>query len=133
MKKILLVLILPFITVAKQSAENKSGGNNFTFNRGPREDARQLIESYRQRALGGESMSDLAVRYSEDPGSAPDGGLYKDIAKGMMVKEFEAVAFSLKVGEISKVFETQYGLHFIQLVARHGALVDVRQILVIPK
>ena len=50
-----------------------------------------------------------------------------------MVKEFESIAFSLKPGEISKVFETQYGFHFIQLVALHGALVDVRHILVMPK
>ena len=67
------------------------------------------------------------------PGSAKEGGLYKDIAEGVMVPEFEKAAFSLKPGEISEVFETQYGFHFVQLVSAHNGLVDIRHILIIPK
>lgn len=95
--------------------------------------AREQLESYRKRVLNGESMSVLAALYSEDPGSAKNGGKYENVARGMMVPEFEAVAFKLKPGEVSEVFETPYGYHFIQLIARKGELVDLRHILVIPK
>lgn len=95
--------------------------------------AREQIESYRKRVLNGESMSVLAALYSEDPGSAKNGGRYDNVARGMMVPEFEAVAFKLKPGEVSEVFETPYGFHFIQLIARKGELVDLRHLLIIPK
>ncbi len=95
--------------------------------------AKEQIEAYRKRVLNGESMNVLAALYSEDPGSAKNGGKYENVARGMMVPEFEAVAFKLKSGEISEVFETPYGYHFIQLIARKGELVDLRHILVIPK
>ena len=98
-----------------------------------KKEALTLIESYRQRVIKGESMSTLASLYSEDPGSAKNGGRYDSIVRGIMVPEFEKVAFSLKPNEISEVFETKYGFHFIQLVARKGEVVDVRHILVIPK
>ncbi|HRD39004.1 MAG TPA: peptidylprolyl isomerase, partial [Bacteroidia bacterium] len=69
-------------------------------------DARAAIESYRERVLKGESMSVLAALYSEDPGSAKNGGRYESVMRGVMVPEFEAVAFRLKKGEISEVIET---------------------------
>lgn len=96
-------------------------------------DARTAIESYRERVLKGESMSVLAALYSEDPGSAKNGGRYESILRGVMVPEFEAVAFRLKRGEISEVFETPYGYHFIELIARKGETVDLRHILIAPK
>ena len=95
--------------------------------------AREQIETYRKRVLNGESMSVLAALYSEDPGSAKNGGKYENVARGMMVPEFESVAFKLKPNEVSEVFETPYGYHFIQLIARKGELLDLRHILVIPK
>ena len=95
-----------------------------------KKDAKKLCEYYRQRVLKGESMSSIAKLYSEDPGSAPNGGQYKDVVKGLMVPEFEKVAFSLKPGEISEVFETQYGFHFIQLISRKGDILDLRHLLI---
>lgn len=95
--------------------------------------AREQLETYRKRVLNGENMSVLAALYSEDPGSAKNGGKYENVSRGMMVPEFEAVAFKLKPGEVSEVFETAYGYHFIQLIARKGELVDLRHILIIPK
>jgi peptidyl-prolyl cis-trans isomerase SurA len=94
--------------------------------------AREKLESYRQRVLNGESMHVLAALYTEDQASAKTGGFYS-FGRGMMVPEFEAVAFKLKNGEVSEVFETAYGYHFIQLVARKGEMVDVRHILISPK
>lgn len=98
-----------------------------------KKDARAAIESYRERVLKGESMSVLAALYSEDPGSAKNGGRYESVMRGVMVPEFEATAFRLKKGEISEVFETPYGYHFVELIARKGETVDLRHILVTPK
>jgi peptidyl-prolyl cis-trans isomerase SurA len=88
------------------------------------------IEGYRQLVLKGEKMSTLASLYSEDPGSAPNGGAYYNIAKGAFVPEFEKAALALKPGEISEIFETQYGFHFVQLIDKHDDKMDVRHILV---
>lgn len=95
--------------------------------------AKQQLEEYRQRVLKGDKMSTIARLYSEDPGSAPEGGFMSNVARGMTDPAFEATAFSLKTGEVSKVFESAFGFHFIQLVQRRGDLVDIRHILVIPK
>lgn len=92
--------------------------------------AYKKIEGYRQRVLKGEKMNVLATLYTEDPGSAGTGGAYYNIARGAFVPEFEKVAFALKPGEVSEVFETQYGFHFIQLIGKHDDMVDVRHILV---
>ncbi len=97
-------------------------------------DARETLEAYRQRVIKGEvSISTIARLYSEDPGSAKDGGRYENVGRGVMDPSFEAVAFRLKKGEISNVFETPYGYHFIQLEQRKGELVDLRHVLVMPK
>ena len=98
-----------------------------------KKEAKEKLEGYRQLVLNGESMSTIAMLYSDDPGSKKAGGLYNNIARGQFVPEFEAVAFNLQPGGISEVFETQYGFHFIQLVARRGDIIDVRHVLIVPK
>ncbi len=95
-----------------------------------KKEAHDKLEGYRQRVLKGESMSVLAALYTDDPGSAKTGGCYREIGRGVFVPEFEEVAFKLKPGEVSEVFETQYGFHFIQLIERRGDVVDLRHILV---
>jgi peptidyl-prolyl cis-trans isomerase SurA len=138
MKKLLLVLIIPFAIHAQRDIQNKKKivkdpAVELTAAKDKKQEAHDLIESYRQRVINGESMEKLAKLYSNDPGSAPNGGLYSDISRGTMVPEFEDVAFSLQAGEISKVFETRYGFHFIQLVSRKNNTVTLRHILVAPK
>jgi len=99
-----------------------------------KQEAKDQLEGYRQRVIKGEaSMSTLARLYSEDPGSAKDGGQYLSVPRGMMDPAFESVAFRLKAGEVSSIFETSFGFHFIELIQRKGELVDLRHILVIPK
>lgn len=95
--------------------------------------AREKLEGYRQRVLNGESMSMIATLYTEDVASSKSGGLYEGITRGMFVPEFEAVAFRLKPGEVSEIFLSSFGYHFIQLKARRGEMVDVRHILVTAK
>lgn len=69
---------------------------------------------------------------SEDPGSAAQGGRI-DATKGMMVPQFEATAYSLKVGQVSEVFETTYGFHIMKLLDRKGDDYVCQHILVMPK
>lgn len=91
------------------------------------------LNKLKQRVLKGESFATLAILYSEDPGSSRNGGLYTGIKRGMFVKEFEAVMFSLEEDEISEVFETEYGYHIAQMVERRSDEIDVRHILMSPK
>ena len=60
----------------------------------------------------------MALKHSQDPGSAKRGGDLGYFKKGAMVPEFESVAFSLKKGEISKPVRTQFGYHIIQTVGK---------------
>ena len=91
------------------------------------------LEKLKERVLKGESFATLAILYSEDPGSSRNGGLYNAIKRGMFVKEFEAVMFSLQDGEISGVFETEYGYHIVMMEEHRGDEVDIRHILMSPK
>ncbi len=95
--------------------------------------AKQKLEEYRQQVLSGKKeMKIMARLYSEDPGSAKDGG-FLSFTRNQMVPEFEGVAFKLKEGEISNVFESTFGYHFIQLIKRKGEFLDARHILLVPK
>ncbi|MGN0003687.1 MAG: peptidylprolyl isomerase [Sphingobacterium composti] len=90
---------------------------------------RKKAEGYRQQVLNGSDFGTIARLYSED-GSAPYGGELGFNTRENWVKEFSANAFRLKKGEISPVFETQYGFHFLQVLDRRGEEVNVRHILV---
>jgi len=134
MKKIILLIILPFIIKSQNPAEintNEIKSSPAEKTENTKEQKKQLLESYRQRILNGENFGALARLYSEYPGSAKEGGRYSNVAKGAMVPEFEEVASRLKPGEISEIFETQYGFHFMQLIQRKGDLYDVRHILLL--
>lgn len=87
-------------------------------------------EALRLRIKGGEDFGTLARLYSEDPGSASEGGDLGFMDRTMLVKEFAAVAFKLKEGELSQVFETEFGFHFLQVIERRGEQVRVRHILI---
>lgn len=100
------------------------------------EHKQQIIDSLmqiRQEILDGASFATKAMLISEDPGSANEGGLYKNIKRGTFVPEFDAVAYNLDEGEISEPVETEFGFHIIKLEKRLGQTVDVRHILIIPK
>jgi peptidyl-prolyl cis-trans isomerase SurA len=127
MKTYLLIITIPLLLLLNRSNYKNTNTVNYSI---IKKDAKKLAEYYRQRALRGESVASLAKLYSEDPGSASNGGLYNNITKGMFVPEFEKVAYSLKPGEISEVFETEFGFHFIQLISRKGETLSLRHLLI---
>jgi len=97
-----------------------------------KEASRQKAEDLLKRIKAGEDFGALARLYSQDPQSAVDGGDLGFSDRSSFVKEFSAMAFKLKAGEISPVFETDFGFHFLQVIERRGEQVHVRHILIIP-
>jgi peptidyl-prolyl cis-trans isomerase SurA len=68
---------------------------------------------------GGQKFEELAKQYSEDKGSAKNGGILPVFGTGKMVPEFESEAFALKnVNDYSKPFATSYGWHIVKLIER---------------
>ncbi len=95
---------------------------------------KEKLRSYRDRVLKGEKFSTLAVLYSEDMGSARKGGELGFVGRSDLVPQFAAVAFKLKEpGDISRIVETEFGFHIIQLIERRGELMNLRHILLKPK
>ncbi len=74
--------------------------------------------SITQQLQKGADFAELAKKYSDDPGSKDKGGDLGWFPRGVMVKEFEDAAFSLKPGEISDPIKTQYGFHIIQVLEK---------------
>ena len=91
----------------------------------------KLLE-FKNRVEAGEDFKFLATLYSEDPGSAKNGGELGFLGRGVLVPEFEAVAYKLQEGELSGIVETKFGFHLIQMIARRGEQVNVRHILLKP-
>ena len=94
------------------------------------------LRSYTERVTNGEtSFAALARLYSEDPGSARQGGeLDEYMGRGMLDPAFAAVAFNLTdPKKISKIVETEFGYHIIQLIDKRGDKTKVRHILFVQK
>lgn len=94
----------------------------------------QRLEQIKQDVeISGSSFSVKAILYSQDPGSKSNGGAYTMDKQTPFVKEFKDVAFSLKEGEISEPFETDFGFHIILVERIRGQEVDLRHILIAPE
>jgi len=96
-------------------------------------EARQKLLDYRAQILAGKSFSALAVIYSEDTESAKRGGEIGYLSRGELEKPYADAAFSLSKNTVSRIVETKYGFHIIQLIDRMGDLVNTRHILIRPK
>ncbi len=98
------------------------------------EDIKARLREYTERINKGERFSTLAVMYSEDRASATMGGELGFMGKGQLVPEFANVAFSLTdPTKVSRIVETEYGFHIIQLIEKRGDRVNCRHILLKPK
>jgi len=94
------------------------------------QEAFEKIKMIQDRLASGEDFAALARQFSEDPGSAANGGEIGFVSRGTLVKEFEETAFALEEGEISDIVQTQFGFHIIQLLERQGERINVRHILI---
>ena len=80
--------------------------------------ARAKAEDIEKQAKAGGNFADLAKKYSEDPGSAPNGGLLSGLRKGQTVPEFEQAAFNTPPGQTTGVIRTTYGFHIIHVESK---------------
>ena len=89
------------------------------------------LRDYTERIMNGEtSFSTMALLYSEDPGSARRGGELDFMGRGELDPAFATVAFNLTdPDKISKIVESEYGYHIIQLMEKRGDRIKVRHIL----
>ncbi len=81
-------------------------------------EALAFAQMLRQRILDGEDFGELAMQYSDDPGSGSQGGNLGWAGRGRYVPEFDEAAFTLAVGEISQPIKTTFGYHIIELLDR---------------
>ncbi|WP_246289465.1 peptidylprolyl isomerase [Hymenobacter terrestris] len=91
------------------------------------------LNELRARIVGGEDFATLAKEYSQDPGSAVEGGYLGFFKRRELVPEYEAAALRLEPGGISPVVESQFGFHVIQLIERKGDSYSTRHILLKPE
>lgn len=93
------------------------------------------LREYSDRITKGETeFSTLAILYSEDPGSARMGGELGFMGKAQLVPEYADVAFNLNdPKKVSKIVETEFGYHIIQLIEKRGDRINTRHILLKPK
>lgn len=99
------------------------------------EDVKARLREYADQANRGEKeFSTLAILYSEDQGSAVRGGEVGYLGRANLDPAYAAVAFNLSDPKrVSKIVESQYGYHIIQLIDRRGDRVNTRHILLRPK
>lgn len=80
-------------------------------------DTRSAAQEILERARGGEDFTALAEEYSQDTGTASNGGDLGFFGRGRMVRPFEEVAFGMEVGQVSDLVETTFGFHIIKVEA----------------
>ena len=88
-------------------------------------EAQRRAEDLLKQLKAGAKLEDLAKKYSEDPGSAKQGGSLGWIGKGQTVPEFEKAAFSLPKGQISDLVKSSYGFHIIRVDDKQDAHVKI--------
>jgi peptidyl-prolyl cis-trans isomerase SurA len=91
-----------------------------------RETAAMLLDSIKK----GGDFAQLARQYSNDPGSASQGGDLGFVKRGVFYPEFEAAAFALAPNQLSGIIESPVGYHIIQLLERRGESIHCRHILI---
>ncbi|MFW5973056.1 MAG: peptidylprolyl isomerase, partial [Bacteroidota bacterium] len=96
-----------------------------------REEAHEIISAIRDSVVQGTSTIErMARRFSDDPGSAQRGGFYEDTRLSELVPEFAAVAARSPIGEISQIFESPFGLHFLRVNERRGDVISYNHVLI---
>jgi len=94
--------------------------------------ARSQLEEIKRKIKDGTKFEDMARLYSQDPGSAKEGGELGFWERGAMVPEYESTALKLKPGELSELVESAFGFHLIELLEIKGNRYNSRHILIKP-
>lgn len=86
------------------------------------DEAKGKIDQYLNEVKNGLDFGEAAKKYSEDIGSAENGGLLESFAVGEMVEAFSEVAFITEVGQISEPVKTEFGWHIIKVESKSGSV-----------
>ena len=119
--------------IAQYTSPEQLRASHILLKTGGKDDAAVKLkaEGILKQAKGGADFAELAVKYSEDEGTAKNGGDLDYFGKGKMVPEFDQVAFTMEPGQTSDLVKTQFGYHIIRLVdkkpAKVSTLAEVRQ------
>ncbi len=99
------------------------------------ERVKNQLQGIKERVESGDmEFSSMARLYSEDPGSAVNGGELGLMGRGQLVPEYASVAFTLQdPTKVSRIVESEFGFHIIQLIERRGDRINTRHILMKPE
>ncbi len=96
-----------------------------------REEALEIITAIRDSiVIGGRTLEEMAVRYSEDTGSIQTQGRYEDMLMGDLVPEFAAIAARIEPDQLSQPFQSPFGFHILRVNQRVGDVIDFSHILI---
>ena len=84
------------------------------------EETERLLNEIRDRVISGEDFGALADEFSEDPGSAKLGGDLGWLGKGVLADKFEETMLASEINEISEVFKTEFGYHFLEVLGKRN-------------
>ena len=84
------------------------------------EETERLLNEIRDRIISGEDFGALADEFSEDPGSAKLGGDLGWLGKGVLADKFEETMLASEINEISEVFKTEFGYHFLEVLEKRN-------------
>ena len=84
------------------------------------EETERLLNEIRDRIISGEDFGALADEFSEDPGSAKLGGDLGWLGKGVLADKFEETMLASEINEISEVFKTEFGYHFLEVLGKRN-------------
>ena len=94
---------------------------------------KERLLDLRERIMNGESMSTLAILYSDDPSATTNFGEIGFRSKAELDPAYAETAWALKEGQVSKIVESSFGYHIIQAIERKGDRLNTRHILLQPK
>ena len=98
-----------------------------------KKETKKLLYKLKNKILSGSIFKDIAKKYSMDPGSKNNGGDIGWVKRGSLLKNFETVAFTIKLNTLSDPVETEMGYHLLETLDKKGDKVKVRHILIMPE